>query len=136
MPSQNRAGQLSVHTLGHSTRSISDLGGLRQPEPDSQNTAWQNEGFQGYADHMQTQAFQESLDELIAIARQDRIAIMCAEAVPWRCHRSLLADALTVRDVMVDHILSPSSVHEHELTDFARVEGVRVTYPGESETEP
>ena len=108
---------------------IKALGGLRRPRKDSPNTGWRNEAFRGYADFMQTEEFETALEALIQMGREKRVAIMCAEAVPWRCHRSLVADALSVRDVSVVEILSESSYRMHTLTPFARVEGVRITYP-------
>ncbi len=105
------------------------LGGLRHPDADSPNKGWRNESFRGYADHMQTAAFREAVEELIALGRERRTAIMCAEAVPWRCHRSLIADALVVRDVPVSEILSETDWRPHRLTPFAHVEGTAITYP-------
>ena len=110
------------------------LGGLRRPRKDSPNTGWRNEGFRGFADYMQTEEFQEALATLICMSREKRVAIMCAEAVPWRCHRSLVADALGVRGVPVVEILSKSSCRLHALTPFAQVEGQRITYPAEQST--
>jgi uncharacterized protein (DUF488 family) len=107
------------------------LGGLRRPRPDSTNTGWRNESFRGYADYMQTQAFADGLDALIRMSRELRTAIMCAEAVPWRCHRSLVADALEVRGIPVVEILSDRSARMHKLTPFARVDGTTITYPSE-----
>jgi uncharacterized protein (DUF488 family) len=107
------------------------LGGLRHARKDSPNTGWRNASFRGYADYMQTEPFQGALQTLIQISRERRVAIMCAEAVPWRCHRSLVADALNVRAVPVIEILSESSYRTHKLTPFAQVEGIRVTYPPE-----
>ena len=107
------------------------LGGLRRPRKDSPNTGWRNGGFRGFADYMQTEEFRDALAALIRTSRENRVAIMCAEAVPWRCHRSLVADALVVRGVPVVEILSQSSYRMHELTPFAQVEGVRITYPSE-----
>jgi len=106
------------------------LGGLRHPHKDSINSAWRNDSFRGYADYMQTADFEKALDELIAIASRERTAIMCAESVPWRCHRSLVADALTARGEKVDHIMSETKRTPHSITAFARVNGGRVTYPG------
>jgi uncharacterized protein (DUF488 family) len=106
------------------------LGGLRKPTADSINSGWRNPGFRGYADHMQTTGFAEALDELIELSANNRIVLMCAEAVPWRCHRMLIADALTARGHDVHHILSTSKNESHRLTPFARVEDDRVTYPG------
>jgi uncharacterized protein (DUF488 family) len=106
------------------------LGGLRHPRRDSINSAWQNDSFRGYADYMQTPEFAGAVKEVMALARSERVALMCAEAVPWRCHRSLVADALSVRGVEVRHIMSAASVKPHSLTSFARVDGEAVTYPG------
>jgi uncharacterized protein (DUF488 family) len=106
-----------------------DLGGFRKALPDSVNLGWRNSGFRGYADYMGSPEFSAGLDRLIAIASEGRIAIMCAEAVPWKCHRSLLSDALLVRGVRVVHILSAGKTQDHRLTAFARVHGTRVTYP-------
>lgn len=105
------------------------LGGLRHTKRDSINTGWRNASFRGYADYMQTPAFAQELDELIQLARQACIALMCAEALPWRCHRSLIADALVVRGLRVEHIMSLTSTLVHTMTPFARVEGTRLTYP-------
>lgn len=110
------------------------LGGLRHARKDSPNTGWRNKSFRGYADYMQTEAFEEGLTTLIHISRQKRTAIMCAEAVPWRCHRSLVADALNVRDIPAVEILSATNYRMHELTPFARVEGMHVFYPPEQAT--
>jgi uncharacterized protein (DUF488 family) len=107
------------------------LGGLRRPRKDSLNTGWRNEGFRGFADYMQTDEFEGALTALVRMSCEKRVAIMCAEAVPWRCHRSLVADALSVRGVPVVEILSERSWRMHELTRFARVEGLRITYPPE-----
>ncbi len=108
------------------------LGGLRHARKDSINTGWKNASFRGYADYMQTPAFRENLAQLIELAAAGPTAIMCAEAVPWRCHRSLIADALAARGVTVEHILSATSHKPHTYTPFARVEGESVTYPGGS----
>ena len=111
------------------------LGGLRKPRPDSINTAWRHAGFRGYADYMQTPPFAEAIAELLRLAAIDRVAIMCAEAVPWRCHRQLVADALVARGVEAREIESPARTRPHALTAWARVDGERVTYPG-VESEP
>jgi uncharacterized protein (DUF488 family) len=108
---------------------IKALGGLRRARKDSLNTGWRNESFRGFADYMQTPEFQHALEGLMHMSQQKRVAIMCAEAVPWRCHRSLVADALSVRAVPVVEILSDNSYRMHTLTPFARVEGGRITYP-------
>jgi uncharacterized protein (DUF488 family) len=107
------------------------LGGLRRARKDSPNAGWRNASFRGYADYMQSQEFQAAVETLIHLSREKRVAIMCAEAVPWRCHRSLVADALSVRGVPVVEILSQSNSRVHRLTPFARVEGTRITYPPE-----
>jgi uncharacterized protein (DUF488 family) len=106
-----------------------ELGGLRHPRKDSPNTAWRNDSFRGYADYMQTPEFTAALDALIALAGREPVAIMCAEAVPWRCHRSLIADALVVRGILVEHIMSAGKAEPHALTSFAHAEGAWVTYP-------
>jgi uncharacterized protein (DUF488 family) len=105
------------------------LGGLRKPRSDSPNAGWHNDSFRGYADYMQTDEFVRALESLVALAAQGSLALMCAEAVPWRCHRSLVADALTVRGVEVRHVLGPGEAQPHRMTSFAHVEGARVTYP-------
>lgn len=107
------------------------LGGLRHAAKDSPNTGWRNASFRGYADYMQTAAFVEALDILIEMSREKRVAIMCAEAVPWRCHRSLVADALNVRGLPAVEIISESSYRMHKLTPFAKVDGTRISYPPE-----
>jgi uncharacterized protein (DUF488 family) len=109
---------------------LATLGGLRRPEKESINTGWENTSFRGYADYMATEQFRQGLEELEALAEKKRVAIMCAEAVPWRCHRSLLADALTVQGWQVLHIQSRKTAKEHELTPFLRVEGGKMVYGG------
>lgn len=111
---------------------MKELGGLRRPSKDSPNAAWRNDSFRGYADYMQTPAFAAAIDELIALAAEDRVAIMCSEAVPWRCHRSLIGDALLVRGVEVLDIMGETRAPEHRLTSFAKVEGSNVTYPADA----
>lgn len=110
------------------------LGGLRHARRDSVNTGWQNASFRGYADYMQTPDFAATLARLEQLARAKTCAIMCAEAVPWRCHRSLIADALTVRGYPVEHIMTPTRANRHKLTAFARVRGKRITYPANRAT--
>jgi uncharacterized protein (DUF488 family) len=105
------------------------LGGLRKPKKDSINTGWRNESFRGYADYMQTEEFWGALDELIADGQGLRTAIMCAEAVPWRCHRSLIADALVSRGWDIRHIMSETKANQHPLTSFAVVENRLLRYP-------
>src|SRR6266571_2653871 len=153
-----RGGPLAtiVLTIGHSTRTLDELvellalnhvellidvraapgsrrmpqlGGHRPARPDSINTGWRNEGFRGYADYMQEDAFRAALDTLEQKARERPTAIMCAEAVPWRCHRSLISDALTVRGVEVRHITGRSYPSLHVVTPFARVDNGRISYP-------
>lgn len=110
---------------------IPGLGGLRHPRRDSINGAWRNDSFRGYADYMQTPEFSANLEELIRLASQQCTAVMCAEAVQWRCHRSLVADALTARGIVVEHIQSTTRTEAHRLTPFAVVNGTTVTYPPE-----
>jgi uncharacterized protein (DUF488 family) len=106
-----------------------ELGGLRRSRVDSVNLAWENKSFRGYADYMQTKEFADNLLGLISLVQHNAVAIMCAEAMPWRCHRSLIADALAARNIRVRHILTETSILDHELTPFAQVEGSKVTYP-------
>lgn len=112
---------------------IAELGGLRKTRADSPNTAWRNASFRGYADHMLTDTFENGLRRLRPLATKGRVVLLCAEAVPWRCHRSLVADVLTVRGAEVFHIMAIGRSHPHRLTRFAKVEGMRVTYPGVDE---
>jgi uncharacterized protein (DUF488 family) len=105
------------------------LGGLRHPRKDSRNTGWRNASFRGYADYMETPEFEAALAELIEAAARESVVIMCAEAVPWRCHRSLISDVLTARGYRVEHIMSAARSDPHSMTPFARVEGTSVTYP-------
>lgn len=109
------------------------LGGFRKTHAGSENTGWRNLSFRGYADYMQTPEFVEQLHALIAEATRERIVLMCAEAVPWRCHRSLIADALIVHGLRVEEIKSPSRREIHALTPFARVNGTTLTYPASGE---
>jgi len=106
------------------------LGGLRHARKGSlENAGWRNSSFRGYADYMQTPEFEEGLCQLRAVVRDGPVALMCAEAVPWRCHRSLLADALLARGVIVQHVTGRGRTHPHQLTSFARLDGRKVTYP-------
>ena len=125
---------VALSPAGIGYRHESDLGGLRKPRKDSSNTGWRNAGFRGYADHMQTDRFVTAIDALRVQLTDRRCAVMCAEAVPWRCHRSLIADAMMVRDVEVRHIMGPGKFTTHRLTPFARTDGLRITYPGLCET--
>ncbi len=115
------AGIVYVHMAG--------LGGLRHASHDSVNMAWRNASFRGYADYMQTSEFESSLQELVVLAEKSCVALICSEALPWRCHRSLIADALVVRGFHVEHIINSTKVFIHTLTPWAKVEGTRVTYP-------
>lgn len=105
------------------------LGGLRRPQKDSINQGWQNASFRGFADYMSTVSFERGLADLYALTSRGWVTLMCAEAVPWRCHRSLVADVLTVRGAEVEHITGPARSFCHRLTPFAQVHGSRVTYP-------
>ncbi|MGH7972849.1 MAG: DUF488 family protein, partial [Limisphaerales bacterium] len=105
------------------------LGGLRRPRPDSLNTGWRNASFRGFADYMQTEEFTQGVEQLLELAKAGKPALMCAEAVPWRCHRSLIADALLARGILAEHIISTTSCKLHTLIPFAVVDGTRVTYP-------
>jgi uncharacterized protein (DUF488 family) len=105
------------------------LGGLRHTTKDSPNQGWRNASFRGYADYMQTEEFSREIKALADLARGERVAVMCAEAVPWRCHRSLIADALLVRGLTVNHIMGETNAREHVLTRFASVDGTHITYP-------
>ena len=118
-----KAGLNYVHMPG--------LGGLRHAKRDSINMGWRNTSFRGFADYMQTPEFKLSLEELIRLAKQERVALMCAEAVPWRCHRSLIADALLVRGIRTEDIMSPIRRNVHTLTPCAKVRGTTITYPAE-----
>jgi hypothetical protein len=109
------------------------LGGLRHAKRDSLNVGWRNTSFRGFADYMQTPEFERSLEELIQLAKQDRLALMCAEAVPWRCHRSLIADALLVHRICTEDIMSLTRRQIHTLTPFAKVRGTTITYPAENQ---
>ncbi len=114
---------------------MKELGGLRHARKDSINTGWHNASFRGFADYMQTDEFEAALEKLIETASQKPVAIMCAESVPWRCHRSMIADALTARGLQVQHIMSTSKASPHSLTPFAKVRARRVTYPASKLTE-
>jgi uncharacterized protein (DUF488 family) len=108
---------------------LKELGGLRHTTKTSINTAWENLSFRGFADYMQTEEFQTGIEQLIGLAQNKRTVIMCAEAVPWRCHRSLIGDALIVRNILVEDILGEKTSHPHKMTPWAKAEGVNITYP-------
>jgi uncharacterized protein (DUF488 family) len=120
---------VALSGAGIDYRHFPGLGGLRRPVAESANAGWRNRSFQGFADYMQTESFGRALDELIAAAGGRRVAIMCAEAVPWRCHRSLIADALVARGIGVGNILGPGRLAAHEIRPWAKVSAGRVTYP-------
>ena len=105
------------------------LGGFRRARPESPNMGWRNASFRGYADYMQTAEFAENLAGLMKLATHERVALMCAEAVPWRCHRSLIADALLVHGIHVEEIINKMRLQAHALTSFAKVDGMTITYP-------
>jgi uncharacterized protein (DUF488 family) len=109
------------------------LGGRRPSKPDSVNVGWRNASFRGYADYMQTRDFSEALEALMHLAKRHRTAIMCAEAVPWRCHRNLIADALIVKGWQVSHIMSASKIDHHRLRSFAQVSERGLVYPAETD---
>ena len=118
----------SLSSAGIDYRPLPALGGLRHAQKHSPNGGWRNKSFRGYADYMQTAQFQEGLDGLVTLGRNKRVAIMCAEALPWRCHRSLVADALQVRGIPVVEILSETNHRMHKLTPFAKVEAGHITF--------
>ena len=129
-PQYNReALEQSLRDAGIGYEHMKALGGLRHPRKDSPNLGWRNESFRGYADYMQTTEFESGLKALAKAAAHEAIAIMCAEAVPWRCHRSLISDALTARGYRVEHIMNATKSDPHTMTSFARVEGTSVVYP-------
>jgi uncharacterized protein (DUF488 family) len=110
---------------------MKQLDGFRRPRPDSPNLDWRNLAFRGFADYMKTWEFVAAIDDLITIAKVGTMAIMCAEVLPWRCHRALITDALVVRGVDVQHIISLTSRRKHSLTQWARIENMQITYPKE-----
>ncbi len=108
---------------------VAGLGGFRRAGPESPNLGWRNASFRGYADYMQTPEFAENLAGLVALAKQERVALMCAEAVPWRCHRSLIADALVIHGLRAEEIINGTRRQVHTLPPFAKVDGTAITYP-------
>jgi uncharacterized protein (DUF488 family) len=136
IPRSRRNPQFNEDTLAASLRMsgidyvrLKELGGLRHPTKDSQNLGWRNPSFRGFADYMRTLDFVTGINELIRLARDRTVAIMCAEALPWRCHRSLVADALLVRGIKVEHIMTLKKRTEHSMTKWAKVVGKQITYP-------
>lgn len=125
----------SLEKAGIKYNRIEELGGFRHAKADSINTGWHNASFRGYADYMQTEQFRDGLDQLINYSKDNQIAIMCSEAVPWRCHRSLVGDALLVRGFTVEDIFSLTEVKPHKLTPWAHVKGDIITYPASADTE-
>lgn len=142
MPGSRRNPQFSRDTLPSALQEadidyvhMPGLGGLRRRRPDSPNTGWENASFQGYADYMMTPEFQQSLQELLKRADGKRAVLMCAEAVPWRCHRSLIADALVARGITVEHILGASRTQRHVLRPWAHIQGTNVIYPPQADND-
>lgn len=141
IPRSRHNPQFNGDTLGKSLRNrrigyrhMKNLGGLRHASSDSSNTGWHNVSFRGFADYMQTPKFAAAIEKLVELAREKPTAIMCAEAVPWRCHRSLIGDALIVRGIEVRDIFSPKNVKPHVLTHMAVVRDTQITYPPSQET--
>jgi uncharacterized protein (DUF488 family) len=139
VPGSRRNPQFGSDALANSLKAagieyihMKALGGLRKPKADSINVGWRNAAFRGYADYMQTPEFDTALENLLELAREKRTAIMCAEAVPWRCHRSLVADVLIARGVPVEHIMNETRRDPHRMTPFAKRTGLRIVYPSEA----
>lgn len=126
---ESKALSRSLNEAGIAYTHVPALGGLRHPRSDSPNAGWRNASFRAYADHMQTPEFEEAIEVVARLARKECVAFLCAEAVPWRCHRSLIADALLVRGFRVEDLSSPTRRLPHRLTPFARVIEKRITYP-------
>lgn len=121
--------QITLKNLDVKYIHMPEIGGFRRSRADSVNTSWKNKSFRGYADFMQTKEFTEQLLRIIALPRENNLAVMCAEALPWRCHRSLIADALVVRNFIVKHIISKDTCINHTLSEWAQVHGTKITYP-------
>jgi len=119
--------ELQRHEIGY--LHLKELGGLRHTTKSSINTGWRNSSFRGFADYMQTEEFQTGIERLMELAAKKRTVIMCAEAVPWRCHRSLIGDAMVIRDIHVEDIMSEKISKSHKITPWAKVNGVTITYP-------
>ena len=136
MPRSRHTPQFNSDTLGRALEvhdisylHLADLGGLRHTKSDSINLGWHNASFRGYADYMQTEEFERGITKLLKQAEQKTTVIMCAEALPWRCHRSMIGDALLVRNIKVVDIFDKNKTSEETLTDFAKVQGTNITYP-------
>ena len=127
---------VSLASVQISYSHIPGLGGLRHSRPDSPNDAWRNASFRGYADYMQSAGFAENVDAVAQLARTRRCVLMCAEAVPWRCHRSMIADALIVRGIAVEDIIGVKERKPHRFTPFASVIGLQITYPAQADPVP
>jgi uncharacterized protein (DUF488 family) len=121
----------SLNPTGIGYIHMAGLGGLRRPRPNSVNTGLTNDSFRGFADHMETREFAASLEELIKLSKKERVALMCAEAVPWRCHRSLIADVLVARGIPTEHIISATRRDPHSIRRFATVIDGLVRYPSQ-----
>lgn len=119
----------SLHKAYIKYTHLKELCGFRKVSPDSINTAWRNASFRGFADYMQTEEFSTGIEKLLKIASHDTTVIMCAEAVPWRCHRSLIGDALVIRNIDVEDIYTITSAKPHKLTPWAQVKDHKITYP-------
>lgn len=120
---------ISLEAAGIAYTHLPGLGGLRHTRADSPNLGWHNLSFRGYADYMQTPEFAENLESVAKFAAAERCVLMCAEAVPWRCHRSLIGDALLLRGIQVEDIIGPKERKPHRLTAFARIDGTTISYP-------
>ena len=138
IPRSRHNPQFNRDTLGPALRKsgiayvhLKKLGGLRHAKQDSANLGWHNASFRGFADYMETPEFATGLARVIKLAERKRSALMCAEAVPWRCHRTIVGDALVVRNIQVLDIVGTSVPRPHKLTPFARVHGMRITYPND-----
>jgi len=137
IPKSRHAPQFNKDSLGRELRSsgidcvnMQELGGLRKAKSDSVNQGWENASFRGFADYMQTKEFDDGLKKLIEFSQEKKIAIVCAEAKPWECHRSLIADVLVARNVQVFHIMGTKNIMQHKITHFAKINGSEITYPG------
>lgn len=143
VPRSRHVPQFNLETLPRALKSagfgyvhLKGLGGFRHPVRNSLNLGWRNASFRGFADYMQTAEFRESLEELIDLVQNSRVVVMCAELLPWRCHRSLIADALSIRGFEVRHILDEDKIMVHKLTSWAKVEGIALTYPAIEHLQP
>ena len=136
IPKSRTNPQFDIETLQNSLNDVNikyehseGLGGLRRTTKKSINLGWRNQSFRGYADYIQTKDFDASLEKLIELANKEKIVLMCAESLPWRCHRTLIADALTIRNINVEHIFTDTSAKKHKITPWAKIDGLKITYP-------